>query len=125
MGQDAQNAVGVLDQRATTRRPQKGDLISCAFWDPIDDAQPLVNELNVRREIEVACSPKTQPAWFRIAKYALLLPLTVIAWRQGWLGPWLWAIGGAAFALHLTYRVGTRAWTRSWGGWTHFPSARR
>ena len=73
----------------------------------------------MKREIEVAFSRHSQPIWFRILKYVLLI-VTFYFFRQEKL---FWIILLIVFvsglALHLWYRYRTHGWTKSYGLWKH------
>jgi hypothetical protein len=75
----------------------------------------------VKREFEVAFSRRSQPIWFRILKYAILIPVILIFWAS----VWLWIILSVLFAfalwLHFWYRYKTQGWTRNYGMWKYFP----
>ncbi len=72
-----------------------------------------------KREFEVAFSKNSQPIWFRICKYVVLIFVIYFFW----LTFWLWVILGTLFALaiglHLWYRYKTEAWSRSYGMWKY------
>jgi hypothetical protein len=81
--------------------------------------------VSLRREVRVALSPKAQPAWFRVAKWAVIVTLTVTFWRE----PLYWICLLAAFAvaigLHLLWRYKTKGWTEPWGGWNDVETANK
>jgi hypothetical protein len=71
----------------------------------------------IKREVQVACSPRAQPVWFRGLKWVVIVTLVVRYWGH----PYFWRGLGAAvafsLALHFTWRWKTQGWTRAWGGW--------
>ena len=73
----------------------------------------------IKRELEVAFSKDSQPVWFRIAKYILLISLFYFLWGSRW----LWIIFGtllvASLSLHFLYRYKTKGWTQSYGMWKY------
>lgn len=78
----------------------------------------------LRTELSVALSRRAQPAWFRTAKWTVVICLCWLLWGTPCL--W-WILAGAASAglsLHLLWRSKTRRWTQPWGGWTDVESAR-
>lgn len=76
----------------------------------------------IAREIEVALSKHSQPVWFRVVKYILIVAALYFLWNN----PWLWIIFSVLFvfslALHLWYRYKTKGWTQSYGMWKYFKS---
>jgi hypothetical protein len=71
----------------------------------------------MNRELRVAFSPRAQPVWFRVIKWALLLgALRRYGHTRAF---WRWTLGlfGAGLTLHLFYRYKTNGWTQAWGGW--------
>jgi hypothetical protein len=76
-------------------------------------------------ELRVAFSPRAQPVWFRVIKWAIAITLVVYyrhAPRFWW---WVAGLFGLAVALHLVWRTKTHRWTRPWGGWRDVAAARR
>jgi hypothetical protein len=75
----------------------------------------------LKREVQVAFSPRAQPWWFRLLKWSLFTIMTV-RYRERW---WFRYLAGAALAggigLHLFYRWKTHGWRRAWGGWSDIP----
>ncbi|MEK6844428.1 MAG: hypothetical protein AABX83_03310 [Nanoarchaeota archaeon] len=71
----------------------------------------------IKREFEVAFSLKSQPSWFRILKYAVLILIIYFFWGT----KTLWIILGILFifaiSLHLWYRYKTKGWKKSYGLW--------
>lgn len=73
----------------------------------------------MKREIEVAFTRHSQPIWFRILKYVLLI-VTFYFFRQEKLFWIILCIGFASgLVLHLWYRSKTQGWTKSYGLWKH------
>lgn len=73
----------------------------------------------IKREIEVAFSKHSQPAWFRVLKYILLGFLVYIFWGRKLLWIILLSLFAFAMFLHFWYRYKTRGWTKSYGLWKH------
>ena len=73
----------------------------------------------IKRELEVAFSKQSQPAWFRIAKYVVLI--TAIYFFGG--SPAFWIIFSVLFFLaiflHFFYRYKTNGWRKSYGLWNY------
>jgi len=71
----------------------------------------------VQRELQVAFSPRTQPWWFRLIKWSVLIVITARYRKRSW---FRYAVGFAfmgGISLHLFYRWKTQGWTRAWGRW--------
>jgi len=73
----------------------------------------------LKREMEVALSKKSQPAWFRILKYILLGVLLYLFWGTRYLWFILLILLIFALSMHFWYRYKTRGWTRSYGLWKY------
>jgi len=73
----------------------------------------------LERELEVAFSKQSQPAWFRILKYVLLGLILYFFWENKYL--WIILVILLVFALflHFWYRYKTRGWTKSYRMWKH------
>jgi Na+-driven multidrug efflux pump len=73
----------------------------------------------IKREIEVAFSKHSQPMWFRILKYILLICILYFFWGSKLL--WIILLITLAFSvlLHFWYRYKTHSWTKSYGLWKH------
>jgi hypothetical protein len=73
----------------------------------------------IRREIEVAFSKHAQPAWFRIAKYIVLVTVIYFFWESRLF--WIIFLVLLAFAmcLHFWYRYKTDGWRKSYGMWDY------
>ena len=71
----------------------------------------------LRREMQVAFSRNSQPVWFRAAKWAFAVFISVLLWGTPYF--WFWILGGLALGLtvHFIWRWKTRGWTQPWGGW--------
>jgi hypothetical protein len=73
----------------------------------------------IQREIEVAFSKKSQPVWFRIAKYILLACIFYFFWGS----KLLWVIIPVtlilSLCLHFWYRYKTNGWRNSYGMWKY------
>jgi len=71
----------------------------------------------IRRELRVAFSLKTQPLWFRLFKWAVIVAGIALLWGTPYVW-WFLAVGLAlGLSMHAVYRWKTHAWTRPWGGW--------
>ena len=79
----------------------------------------------LRRELNVALSPRAQPIWFRILKWSIIVVVTAMYWRATYF--WLWMAGafGLALTLHVIWRWKTKGWTQPWGGWNDVETASR
>jgi len=73
----------------------------------------------LKREMQVALSKKSQPAWFRILKYILLGVVLYLFWGTRYLSIILLVMFVLAMCLHFWYRYKTQGWTRSYGLWKH------
>jgi hypothetical protein len=73
----------------------------------------------IKREIEVAVSKYSQPAWFRILKYILLGIVLYFFWDSKLLWIILLILFALALVLHFWYRYKTHGWTKSYGMWKH------
>jgi O-antigen/teichoic acid export membrane protein len=77
-----------------------------------------LNEI-IKRELEVAFSKNSQPAWFRISKYILLIAVLYFLWGSKWLWTIVLSMLGVALLLHFWYRYKTKSWTKSYGMWKY------
>jgi hypothetical protein len=77
-----------------------------------------LNEI-IKRELEVAFSKQSQPAWFRISKYILLVAVLYFLWGSKWLWTIVLSMLGVALLLHFWYRYKTNGWTKSYGMWKY------
>lgn len=73
----------------------------------------------IQRELEVAFSRHSQPAWFRVNKYLLLAAAIYTFWGSFMLWLIIAILMTAAMVLHFWYRHKTSAWTRSYGLWSY------
>jgi len=73
----------------------------------------------IKREVEVAFSKHSQPAWFRILKYILLAFIIFFFWGTKLLWIILLILFALAMLLHFWYRYKTHGWTKSYGLWKH------
>jgi hypothetical protein len=71
----------------------------------------------IKREVQVATSPRAQPVWFRVLKWVVIVTLVVRYWGQTYFWWGLAAAFAFSLALHFTWRWKTHGWTRPWGGW--------
>jgi hypothetical protein len=76
-------------------------------------------------EARVAFSRRTQPHWFRVVKWIVILAVVRSLWDRP--SFWWWTGGASVLAitLHVVWRVKTRTWTRAWGGWDDVDTAQR
>jgi hypothetical protein len=76
--------------------------------------------MNIKREVDVALSTKTQPVWFRAFKWALFVGLGFLLYNTRYF--WYLVVGVPVFGviMHSIYRWKTKGWTRSWGGWKYY-----
>jgi hypothetical protein len=71
----------------------------------------------LKREMRVALSPRAQPVWFRVLKWAIIITAVVVFRRAP---SFQWFVLGAvvvSLTLHFFWRWKTRGWTRPWFGW--------
>jgi hypothetical protein len=73
----------------------------------------------IKREIEVAFSKHAQPVWFRICKYAILIVLIFLFWKEKLFWTILFFFFIFSLLLHFWYRYKTKGWTMSYGGWKY------
>jgi hypothetical protein len=73
----------------------------------------------LNRELEVAFSKKSQPIWFRIAKYAVLGMVIYFLWGTKWLWITLITLFVVAMVMHFWVRYKTNRWTKSYGLWDY------
>jgi hypothetical protein len=73
----------------------------------------------IKREIEVAFSKHSQPAWFRILKYILLGSVLYFFWGNKLLWIGLLVMFIFSLLLHFWCRHKTHGWTKSYGLWKH------
>jgi hypothetical protein len=73
----------------------------------------------IKREIEVALSKHSQPAWFRILKYIVLGCIIYFFWGSKLLWIILLVLFAFSLLLHFWYRYKTQGWTKSYGMWKH------
>ena len=71
----------------------------------------------IRREVQVAFSPRAQPWWFRLIKWSVLIAVTARYRRRSWFPYVVVLASTGGILLHLFYRWKTQGWTRPWGGW--------
>ena len=73
----------------------------------------------IKRELQVAFSKHSQPIWFRILKYILLVGIVFCLWGTKLLCVMLLIMFAFAMLLHFWYRYKTQGWTKSYGLWKH------
>ena len=78
----------------------------------------------IRRELGVMFSRRTQPIPVRVAKWAVFV--TVARGLRGtrWFRAWAFGLPSVGIVVHLFYRHMTRSWTRPWGGWDDVETVR-
>jgi len=71
----------------------------------------------IKLELHVAFSKESQPVWFRVLKYVLIIGFVYFFWntRVLWIG--LISLVVCSLLLHFWYRYKTQRWTRSYGFW--------
>ena len=75
--------------------------------------------------MEVAFSKRSQPTWFRIAKYVLLVFVIYFFWGTKLLWIILLALFALAMILHFWYRYKTDGWKKSYGMWKYHEKEKR
>jgi hypothetical protein len=75
--------------------------------------------MDVSRELRVAFSLKTQPLWFRVAKWVIVAAIVTVNWGKAWLWPAFALAIVFSLGLHFYWRHKTKGWTQPWGGWKH------
>jgi len=73
----------------------------------------------IKRELEVAFSKHSQPVWFRILKYVLLIAMIYFLWGNKLLWIILLVVIICSLSLHFWYRHKTNGWAKSYGMWKH------
>ncbi len=69
--------------------------------------------------MEVAFSKHSQPAWFRILKYILLISIIYFFWGTQLLWIILLILLALAMLLHFWYRYKTDGWKKNYGLWKY------
>lgn len=71
----------------------------------------------VKKEFKVMFSKDTQPIWFRITKWIVIISLAYLLYGTRWF--WVLVIGVfiAGIIVHFIFRWKTKAWTKSWRRW--------
>ncbi|MHA2296388.1 MAG: hypothetical protein ACXAEU_08330 [Candidatus Hodarchaeales archaeon] len=74
----------------------------------------------MKREVQIISDLDTQPLWFRIIKFSLMIStflfFTIFFDIMAAI-TWLIFLVTCGFFVHFFYRWKTNAWTRSWGMW--------
>lgn len=78
----------------------------------------------VRREIRVMFSRRTQPIPPRVAKWAVFLGVAWMLRGTRCLRAWAFGLPAVGVLAHLFYRYMTIGWTEPWGGWDDVETAR-
>jgi hypothetical protein len=73
----------------------------------------------LKREYEVAFSKRSQPVWFRVAKYFLLGVIVYLLWGTRWLWITLGIMVILALVMHFWVRYKTNGWKKSYGLWDY------
>lgn len=71
----------------------------------------------VRRELGVMFSRRTQSIPVRAAKWVVFLAVARGLRRTRWFRAWVFGLPTVGIMVHFFYRYMTRGWTRPWGGW--------
>jgi hypothetical protein len=71
----------------------------------------------IRRELGVMFSRRTQPIPVRVAKWAVFLAVARGLRGTRWFRAWAFGLPSVGIVVHLFYRHMARGWTRPWGGW--------
>ena len=79
---------------------------------------------NFKREIEVAVSKHSQPVWFRITKWVLIIAHLYFFWGSEYLFPGFLVALVFSLALHFWYRYKTDGWKKSYVLWKQHESGR-
>lgn len=75
----------------------------------------------LKKEVQVALSPRAQPWWFRVIKWSLLIGITARYRHRSWFPRFIGIASIASISLHLFYRWKTEGWQKAWGGWSDVP----
>ncbi len=78
----------------------------------------------VRKEMRVMFSGRTQPVPARVAKWAAFLAVARGLRGTWWFRTWVFGLPTVGVVAHLFYRHMTRGWTEPWGGWNDVGTAR-
>ena len=78
----------------------------------------------VRRELRVMFSRRTQPIPLRVAKWAVFLGVARGLRGTRWFRAWAFGLPAVGVVAHFFYRCMTRGWTEPWGGWNDVETAR-
>jgi hypothetical protein len=73
----------------------------------------------LQREIEVAFSKHSQPVWFRVTKWVVIIIGVYFLHDKEFFWPLVLFLTVVALALHLLWRYKTNRWTQSWIGWDY------
>jgi hypothetical protein len=78
----------------------------------------------IRRELGVMFSMRTQPTPVRVAKWVVFLAVARGLHGTRWFRAWVFGFPSVGIMVHLFYRHMTRSWTRPWGGWADVEAVR-
>jgi hypothetical protein len=78
----------------------------------------------IRRELGVMFSRRTQPIPVRVAKWAVFLAVARGLRGTRWFRAWVFGLPTVGIMVHFFYRHMTRGWTRPWGGWDDVEAVR-
>ncbi|HAP36254.1 MAG TPA: hypothetical protein DCQ28_10040 [Bacteroidetes bacterium] len=73
----------------------------------------------LHREIEVAFSKHSQPLWFRITKWILIIMGIYFFHDNEFFWWFIVFFTVIAFTVHFLWRYKTKGWTQSWIGWEY------
>ncbi|MDP1677609.1 MAG: hypothetical protein Q8L88_12190 [Bacteroidota bacterium] len=73
----------------------------------------------LQREIEVAFSKHSQPVWFRVAKWIIIITGIYLFHQNEYFWWFIVFFTTLAFSLHFLWRYKTKGWTQSWIGWEY------
>ena len=73
----------------------------------------------LRREIEVAFSKHSQPHWFRLTKWIVIIIGVYFLYDKEFFWSLVLFLTSVALAAHLFWRYKTKKWMQSWLGWNY------
>lgn len=73
----------------------------------------------VHRELEVAFSKHSQPVWFRIIKWTVIIAGIYFFREHDFFWPSTIILAVFALTLHFFWQYKTKGWTQSWIGWDY------
>lgn len=78
----------------------------------------------IRKELRVMFSTRTQPILARVAKWAVFLAVARRLRGTRWFRAWVFGLPTVGTMVHFFYRHMTRGWTEPWGGWDDVEASR-